>query len=760
MATLRITLFGPPAIVVGDEVSPARFCAAKPLALVVFLALERRVHSRDALAALLWPESSEGAARASLRQALSEVRGCVGEHLRSDRRTVELVGAIQCDVLEFLAAVEQDPARAVGYDVRQFLSGLTPKHAATFDEWRDATARTLGQRYEAALHTLIRDARADSDWVTVVRWAERWLAHDPLAEDAARAAMEGLYLGGNPTAALRVFERYRDRLQSETGGAPSAQFAALVARMRQSPPGDGATPAESGARGDVRGFRAQLVGRHREWQTLARTWEIVAHGSFRTILVEGEQGAGKSRLAEEFLQWAALRGAVVLQGAGYDARTGIPYAPIATALRNVLDAPGLGGTDPEWLTEVARLVPDLRRRFPTMPSPQPPASGTDRWRLFEGVAQVLLTVAADAPVVLAIDDLQWCDADSCAMLHFLPNRLEHAPVALVTTVTLGDLHREVPSWRLQRALRAEASTVVIPLAPLGAQDVAALLRDVGRMDDSADLESLAANVREVTDGNPFYIIELLKTLSAQGMLTGDPDTGRWRPSGALRAGAREHFDMPASVHEAIAPRVDRLPYEMRDVLATIALAGHAVGADLISQVHGISRLRAAALADALVERMLLTLDRQDYRCAHPVIAEVVHELMTPARRTETYRAIAIAMEALAMPADRQALAGEIARHAQRGDEPGMAYAYALMASDEAAARYAFEEALAWLDLAAAAAGDDADASREVDRRTDQLLPRVRGLERPRASGPLRGLDVPRPITERAAREQDPPVSST
>ncbi|MDP2484051.1 MAG: hypothetical protein Q8W45_12325, partial [Candidatus Palauibacterales bacterium] len=157
MSTLRVTLFGPPAVVVGDQASPARFCAAKPLALVAFLALERRVHSRDALAALLWPESTEAAARASLRQALSEVRGCVGEHLRSDRRTVELVGTVQCDVQDFLDAVEQDPARAAAYDVRQFLSGLTPKHAGTFDEWRDATAHTMAQRYEAALHTLIRD---------------------------------------------------------------------------------------------------------------------------------------------------------------------------------------------------------------------------------------------------------------------------------------------------------------------------------------------------------------------------------------------------------------------------------------------------------------------------------------------------------------------------------------------------------------------------------------------------------------------------
>jgi len=750
MSPVRITLFGPPAVAVGDGTSPAKFCAAKPLALVAYLTLERGPHARDEIAALLWPESDDRAARASLRQALSEVRACLGDQLRSDRRMVELIGPVECDVLAFLEAVERDPGRAVGYEVRHFLAGLAPRNASGFDEWSAATARRLLQHYHDALHTLIRDARAASDWGAVVRWAERWLEHDPLAEDAARAAMEGLYLGGNPAGALRAFEGYRDRLLAETGRAPAAHFAGLAERITHARPGESAGPGAP-IRTDGSAFRAPLVGRHEEWHQLTHVWEHVAGGAFRTVLIEGEQGAGKTRLADDFLQWVALRGGVVLRGAGYDARSGIPYAPIATALRDVIDAPGLGGTDPEWLTEVARLVPDLRRRFPTMPPAQPPASGTDRWRLFEGVAQVLLAVAADHPVVLAIDDLQWCDADSCALLHFLPNRLERSPAALVATVTLGDLHREVPSWRLRRALRAEASTVVVPLKSLGADDVQALLRDLGRLDGAADVESLAASISGVTDGNPFHIIELLKTLEAQGLLADDPATGRRRISAALRAGARDEFAMPTSVHEAISQRVDRLPYEMRDVLATVALAGRVVGTDLVSQVHGISRLRAAALADALVERMLLSQQQRDYRCAHPVIADVVRELLTPARQTETHRAIALAMEGLATPLERQATAGEIARHAQRGNEPGMAYTYALLASDEATARYAFEDALAWLDLAAAAAGDDAEASSEVDRRTDGLLPMLRGSAEHRTSGPLRGLDLTPAASRRAGR---------
>jgi len=751
MPSVRIKLFGPPAVILGDQATPASFCAAKPLALVAYLALDPGPHSREHLATLLWSESPHTAARASLRQALADVRRCLGEHLRTDRSSIGLAGPVECDVGAFLEAVERDPKTAVEHDVSQFLEGLTPRHAPVFEEWRDATARRLLARYRDALQTLIRDARADSDWSAVVHWAQHWLDHEPLAEEAVRATMEGHYLGGNPSAALDVFQRYRQLLKTETGTEPNARFTALADRIAQAQPGRPAAERLRCRTRDSGGFLTTLVGRASEWQQLMEAWEPVVRGRGRTILIEGEQGAGKTRLTDEFLRWAALQGVVVMRGAGYDARSGIPYAPLAAALRGVIDAPGLGGTDPEWLVEVARLVPDLRQRFATLPDPVTPASGTDRWRLFEGVAQILLAVATDHPVVLAVDDLQWFDDDSCALLHFLTGRLDHAPVALVATVTLGEVDREVPSWRLRRALRAESSTIVLSLRPLELADVTELLHGMGNMEANALTARLAASIHEVTDGNPFYVIELVKTLSAQELIAVDPVSGAWQVTPALQAGMESRFDMPESVHEAIAQRVDRLPYEMRDLLATAAVAGRGVGTDLLSQVHGISRLRAAALADALVERMLLAEDQQDYRCAHPVIGDVVQELLTPARRAETHRAIALCMEAVTTPEERHDRAGEIARHAQRGNEPRMAYRYALMASDEAAQRYAFEDALKWLDLAAETAAEPSESG-EVDRRTSLLLPLVGGEEQSRASGALRApLGVTDPKTRAKPR---------
>lgn len=257
-----------------------------------------------------------------------------------------------------------------------------------------------------------------------------------------------------------------------------------------------------------------------------------------------------------------------------------------------------------------------------------------------------------------------------------------------------------------------------------------MIREMGRIGTPTGARRLAHRVHEVTDGNPFYVIELLKTLFARGLLTADPETGAWFAPPVPESESYTVAPMPGSVHDAIAQRVAKLPYELRDLLATIAVAGRGSGTDLLSHVHGMSRLRAAALGDALVERRLLVEERGVYRCAHPVIADVVRDGLTPARRRELHRAIALSLITIAAPADTGEVAGEIARHAERGGEHAVAYRYALLASDAAAGRYAFDEALSWLDLASGAAASGAESD-EVNRRTARVLALAGWSEAPR-----------------------------
>jgi hypothetical protein len=170
----------------------------------------------------------------------------------------------------------------------------------------------------------------------------------------------------------------------------------------------------------------------------------------------------------------------------------------------------------------------------------------------------------------------------------------------------------------------------------------------------------------------------------------------------------------------IAERIDRLPEQLNELMITIAIAGAGCRTEVLSQVHGISRLHAAAIADALVDRRLLVEEGALYRCAHPVIAHVVRNGLTPSRRREIHRTLALSLEQVMLPEEARGAASELARHADRGGEPALAYRFALIASEGAIERYAFAEALSWLDLAASNAEGE-EQTHAVNRRTADVL---------------------------------------
>jgi predicted ATPase len=222
---------------------------------------------------------------------------------------------------------------------------------------------------------------------------------------------------------------------------------------------------------------------------------------------------------------------------------------------------------------------------------------------------------------------------------------------------------------------------------------------------------------------------------AQGLLSADEKSGEWTAEPSALEGGKE-FPLSRTLHDVIAERVDRLPEELGEVLITIAVSGGpGCRPEVLSHVHGISRLHAAAVCDALAERRLVVEGAGAYRCLHPVIAHVVRDGLTPTRRREVHRALAESLETVMTTADARSMAGDMARHAEQGGDPGLAYRSALLASEAALQRFAFAEALSWLDLASAVA-ENRSQSEEVDRRTATLLETAGWTEVP-AGGRIR-----------------------
>jgi predicted ATPase len=288
------------------------------------------------------------------------------------------------------------------------------------------------------------------------------------------------------------------------------------------------------------------------------------------------------------------------------------------------------------------------------------------------------------------------------------------------TITLGELGRNAPAARLCRTLRAKAGAETISLSGLGEEEVWRLVRELGHVSTPTGARRFARRIHRITGGNPFYIFELIKTMFAQGLLAADETSGEWTASPAALEEGKE-FPLSRTVHDVMAERVDGLPEELGELLITVAVAGgHGCRPEVLSHVHGISRLHAAAVCDALAERRLVIEGGGAYRCLHPVIAHVVRDRLAPTRRLEVHRALAASLEAATPLSEIHRVAGDMARHAEQGGDRKLAYRSALHASEGALQRFAFAEALSWLDLASTVAGDRAEND-EVDRRTAMLM---------------------------------------
>ncbi|HMA25114.1 MAG TPA: AAA family ATPase, partial [Gemmatimonadaceae bacterium] len=475
---------------------------SKTLALLAFLALEPGSHRREKITALLWGESPEEKAKASLRQALTHLRDALGDALFVDRTSIELRDALTCDVNDFLRLARTDPPAAIAIDIPRFMTGLAIRNCPAFDEWVDEKRLDLVNRYTLLVAGFTRELMARRAWRDAARLAERWTKLDPHADEPVAILIEAQHLAGERDAAHATYARYVARLATEPHRAPARAIGELMARLEQSRTEQKQPRAKETWYEHAPSFVGSLVGRADEWDVLRRAWNAVAAGVSRVALIEGEPGVGKTRLADDFLRWTASQGGIVLRGRGYDAHAGAPFGAVIEALRSAIDAPGVAGVDPEWLVEIGRVLPEIRRRFNSLPEVTASNVTADGWRLFEAVAQVLVAISEDNPVAVLIDDLQWCDADSCSLLHFLVRRLAEAPVLWCATFTLGEIERDAPAARLARALRAARGSACIVLSPLSEDDVWRLIRELARVDAPGGARRLAARIHEVTAGNP------------------------------------------------------------------------------------------------------------------------------------------------------------------------------------------------------------------------------------------------------------------
>ncbi|WP_240630824.1 BTAD domain-containing putative transcriptional regulator [Mycolicibacterium sp. GF69] len=417
-----------------------------------------------------------------------------------------------------------------------------------------------------------------------------------------------------------------------------------------------------------------FVGRGRELERLVSAWQSTLTAGIRAVLIAGEPGVGKTRLAGEWSRTAYGQGAIVLYGR-CDEDLGAPYQPFAEALRSLVPCVGparLRGL--RGVEALLPLVPGLADALPDVTAPPRADPDTERYALFDAVVALLGAASATAPVVLILDDLHWAAKPTLLLLRHLLRFGEEGRVQIVGTYRSTDLDRSHPLAAMLADLHRDGTADRLALSGLEEGDVTAYVAEAGYDD-----EELGRALAAVTGGNPFFLIEALRHVEESG--------GRWDPS-----------TLPQGVREAVSRRLSRLTTETNTALAAAAVVGARFAVTLVEQVVG------ADLVDAFDEACKAGLVIEEtggrYRFNHALVRQSLLAELPSVRRMRLHQRIAGTLENES-GADDEMLA-ELAHHyfecAWAGNA-AKAVEYCRRAADQAMARVAYEGAAELYDRA-------------------------------------------------------------
>ena len=725
MEPLILRLLGRPEVSCGGQY--LRFRSRKELALLFYLATEGGLHPREKLAALFWPESGEDQSRASLRNALYGLRktlqgGTGQEYLRAERDAAVGLGlgsGVELD-LRLLDAVSVRPlVEAPGGEIRsileelraaaaayrgEFLEGFSLDDAWDFEYWVSLERDRWHRRSEAVFDRLSRLELGSGEVEAAVATAERWTHRASASEAAYRRLMEALFAVDDRAAALRAFEACRRVLQERLGIEPSAETEALAARIRAKA-FSGSTQQHARLQapettGPPRGgLEVPFVGRSEEFGTLVEEYHSARRGSVRAVAVAGETGIGKTRLVEQFLRWALAEGADVLRGTAFEATGGLPYGPLVSALRERADRERAPDDllDDVWLSELTRLLPELKERYPEL-SPPVSDEAAAKARLFEAVATLVAALAERKPVVLFVDDVQWADVATLDLLRYASRRWmeERAPVLLLMAARTETPEVRVRLTGWQAGFSHDLPTRRVVLGPLTEEDTVQLVRSLafpereGEGEETTRLERVGRWLHNETGGQPLFLSETLSALVERGVLVRRREAGGWTVDLGVTPGGM----VPPGVRETILARLARLGPGASMILAAAAVLGRPSDFEHLRQVAGMDEDESlSALEEALASGLLrevagdATSPVDAYVCAHDKIRDVIYTEAGGARRRVYHRRALGTLEREGTPA------AELARHALAAGLSGEAFRHLLGAGDEAMALFAASDAV-------------------------------------------------------------------
>jgi DNA-binding SARP family transcriptional activator len=626
---------GPVGLSLDGGPAPAELLWRKHLALLVYLARSPRGRTREHLVGLLWGEKPEAAARHSLNAAIRVLRRYLGDDsVDTSAGQVRLVTeAVRLDAsqLEALAAAGEWKA-ASRLVAGEFLEGFAIAGASGFEDWLAGERSLLLRRSVEVLvnhaDELLRAGQASES----VGVALRAVALEPGSELPLRILMRGLSLSGDRNGALERYEAHCERLKRETGGSPDAETRALAERVRQERivrPGPAVGAADQGD--DSR--KGPLVGRETELARLVdAAGRAVRDRRAAVLILEGDNGVGKTRLAEELLARMRLDGVVVAAVRAVEADRAEEWSGILALVRHgLLPARGLAAAPAPALAAFRAALAEWADRFPSLPGDPVPAP------LGRALSEVLRAVTEEQPVALAVDDARWLDRSSFLALLAALRDLASAPLILMFATDLQPPTPELDEVRAR--VGRDVRGVSVRLAPLGTADLRALARHMLPGFNDVEIERVVRRVATDSAGLPLLAVELFRAVALGLDLRQTP--GAW-PEPLKTLDQTLPGELPETVVAAIRVGFRRLSPTAQRVLAVAAALGDRVSSDLMARITSLSPADLAGALDELEWNRWLIFEPRGYSFLARVTRQVIaRDMLTPGQRQRVLEAAGI-----------------------------------------------------------------------------------------------------------------------
>jgi len=756
MSTLKIALLGPPEVSHLDQ--RLTFPDRKALALLIYFAAEGGMHERQRLSRLFWPESDSVHSRTALRITLHHLRRTLEEdgqsaqesHLLITHHTLglNLNSDIDLDLHELQAAwsVARDQVihEGVPGEVRHtlitrlqhavslyrngFLQDFTLRDTVDFDNWVSIQRGYWYQRIEQVFDCLSQLLSAEGELNQAIATIELWRSFDPLNEDLSLRLMQLQFATGNRVAALKTYQTYQNLLMRELSIKPSPKLLTLAAFIRNTDAprsklnGEQLAPPTHFARPL---FEVPFVGRGAQLHRLMSLYEKAAGGQPQVVAIAGEAGIGKSHLAATFINWVRAQGAGVLAGRAFKSYQHLAYQPLLDPLRAWLeqeqDLRRLLSTT--WLAELSRLLPELRERYPDLPSPTVDEA-LDSSRLFEALARLGEAYATRSPLLIFVDDLQWTDKATLDLLQYLGRQWTERSTPVMLLLSRRTETRSMDSWLVEwlAYLKRDMPLTLIELGPLSADAILQIARSIAGKDGEpqagqkahpaigSSSPSLRATASETsverfstwlfaeTKGQPFFVRATLEELLESGKLTARLTEGKswvFEPQTSILDATTPDILLPSDVREMIQLRLARLSLPARELLAAGAVLDHDFTFEALCQVAHLPTQNGLFALDEAIEDQLLQessrpkgrMEAIPYVFAHDKIREVVYAEAGDARRRIFHS------RALQILEREGASAAVLAYHALASRSLDLAFRWSVAAGDEAMNVFAVRDAI-------------------------------------------------------------------